>query len=284
MTGLELFTYFSEKVQQNYTGFIDTPTANRLFKQALYQAIESKYRVLVEQREFDHLTSVIKTEVPYTPVNSQLTLTSTGIVPDYLHLLAIKCKFTAPLFISLSGATNATPIVITVNERSNLRTGDNVDISGVIGNTNANGVFYLKKLSDFRFGLYSDIELQVPVSGNAAYISGGTISRVYYKYAKLIRSDNKISTFATPTVDLPRYETVTNLIKIYPANCQQVLLDYVTTAAVLIDVSDSATDLELTYSYQFLQFIITTAASIFSGEIKDNEQQRTQEIDLSKTT
>lgn len=126
--------------------------------------------------------------------------------------------------------------------------------------------------------------MQVPVAGNAAYISGGTISRVYYRYAKLIRSDNKISTFATPTVDYPRYETVTNLIKIYPANCQQVTLDYVTTAAVLIDVSNTTTDLELTYSYQFLQYIITTAASIFSGQVKDGEQQRTSEIDLSKTT
>lgn len=284
MTGLELFTYFSEKVAQNFTGYIDTPTANRLFKQALYQAIESKYRVLAEQREFDNLTGIIKTETQYTPVGGQLTLTSTGIVPDYLHLLAIKCKFTAPLFINLSAATNATPIVITVTERSNLRTGDNVDIAGVIGNTNANGVFYLKKLSDFKFSLYSDIDLQVPVAGNAAYISGGAISRVYYRYAKLIRSDNKISTFATPTVDYPRYETVTNLIKIYPANCQQVTLDYVTTAAVLIDVSNTTTDLELTYSYQFLQYIITTAASIFSGQVKDGEQQRTSEIDLSKTT
>lgn len=284
MTGLELYTYFTEKIQQNYTGFLSTLEANRLFKQALYQSIEAKYRVLAEQREFDNLTGIIKTETQYTPVGGQLTITSTGIVPDYLHLLAIKCKFTAPLFINLSAATNATPIVITVTERSNLRTGDNVDIAGVIGNTNANGVFYLKKLSDFKFSLYSDIDLQVPVSGNAAYISGGTISRVYYRYAKLIRSDNKISTFATPTVDYPRYETVTNLIKIYPANCQQVTLDYVTTAAVLIDVSNNTTDLELTYSYQFLQYIITTAASIFSGQVKDGEQQRTSEIDLSKTT
>lgn len=284
MTGLDLYTYFTEKIQQNYTGFLNTLEANRLFKQALYQSIEAKYRVLAEQREFDNLTGIIKTEIQYTPVGGQLTLTSTGIVPDYLHLLAIKCKFTAPLFINLSGASNATPIVITVTERSNLRTGDNVDISGVIGNTNANGVFYLKKLSDFKFSLYSDIDLQVPVSGNAAYISGGTISRVYYRYAKLIRSDNKISTFATPTVDYPRYETVTNLIKIYPANCQEVLLDYITTSAVTIDVSNNTTDLELTYSYQFLQYIITTAASIFSGQVKDGEQQRTQEIDLSKTT
>ncbi len=282
--GTDILAYFYEKIGQPYTSFTDTPTTNRLFQQALYQAIESKYRVLAEQREFDNLTAVIKTEVQYIPVGGQLTLTSTGIVNDYLHLLAIKCKFTSPLYITLSGATNATPIVITVNERSNLRTGDNIEITTVIGNTNANGVFYIKKLSDFKFSLYSDIDLQVPVAGNAAYISGGTISRVYYKYAKLIRSDNKISTLATPTVDYPRYETVTNLIKIYPANCQEVLLDYVTTAAVLIDVSNNTTDLELTYSYQFLQFIITTAASIFSGEVKDGEQQRTQEIDLSKTT
>lgn len=284
MTGLELFTYFNEKVGQNYTAYLSTLEANRLFKQALYQAIESKYRVLAEQREFDNLTGLIKTEQTFTPVNSQLTLTSTGLIPDYLHLLAIKSKYTFNLFISLSAATNATPIVITVNERSNLRTGDNIEISGVIGNTNANGVFYLKKLSDFKFSLYSDIDLQVPVAGNAAYISGGTISRIYYKYAKLYRSDTKIGVLAQPTVDYPKYETVSNLIKLYPTGCQQVTIDYITTATVLIDVSNNVIDLELTYPYQFLQYVSTTAASIFSGEVKDNEQQRTSEIDLSKTT
>jgi len=76
------------------------------------------------------------------------------------------------------------------------------------------------------------------------------------------------------------------LIKIYPANqvCQSVTMDYITTAVVVPDVSNSTTDLELTYPFQFLQYLVTVAAEIYSGEVKDTEQQRTQEIDLSQNT
>lgn len=287
MTGLELFTYFSEKVQQNYTGYLSTLEANRLFKQALFQALENKYRNLAEQREYDNITSLIKTEQPYTPVGNQLTTTiGTGVIPDYNHLLAIKAKFTVDLFITLSAASNATPIVITVDQRSNLRTGDNIEITGVIGNTNTNGIFYIKKLSDFKFSLYSDEFFQVPISGNAAYISGGTVSRVYYNYCKRYFSDQKIGVLATPTVDYPKFENAQNLIKIYPTNqvCQQITIDYITTLAVIPDVSNNVIDLELTYPFQFLQYLVTVASEIFTGQVKDGEQQRTQEIDLSQNT
>lgn len=286
MTGLELYTYFLEKIQSNYTGYLSTATANRLFKQALYQAIENKYRNLAEQREFDNLTGVIKTEAVYTPVTNQLTTTSTGIVNDYNHLLAIKATFTVNLFVSLENATNTTPIRITTATRTNLRTGDHVVISGVIGNTNANGTFYLRKVSDFGFQLYSDEFLQVPVSGNASYISGGSVSRIYVNYCTMYRADQKIGVLYAPTVEYPKYEVAENLIKIYPVNqtCQSVSMDYITTAVVLPDVADNVIDLELTYPYQFLQYLVTVAAEIFSGEAKDKEQQMTQEIDLSQNT
>lgn len=286
MTGLELYTYFLEKVQSNYTGYLSTVEANRLFKQALYQAIDNKYRNLAEQREYDNLTGVIKTEAVYTPVGNQLTTTSTGLIPDYNHLLSIKATFTVNLFVSLEDATNTTPIRITTATRTNLRTGDHVTISGVIGNTNANGTFYLRKVSDFGFQLYSDEFLQNAVSGNAAYISGGAVSRIYDNYCTMIRSDEKIGILAQATVDYPKYETAENRIKIYPANqvCQSVTMDYITTAVVVPDVSNSTTDLELTYPFQFLQYLVTVAAEIYSGEVKDTEQQRSQEIDLSQNT
>lgn len=65
----------------------------------------------------------------------------------------------------ISGATNATPIVITVAANSGLKTGDRVAISGITGNTNANGEWTLAAVTATTFQL-------VGSAGNGTY--GGT--------------------------------------------------------------------------------------------------------------
>lgn len=82
---------------------------------------------------------------------------------------------------TITAATNASPIVVTAtNSFSN---GDVVFISGVTGNTAANGVWCITAVSGSGFTL-------VGSSGNGVYGSGGTASRVAYKYTL---SDSKIS-------------------------------------------------------------------------------------------
>ena len=66
------------------------------------------------------------------------------------------------------GATNASPIVISTGVASGIVTGDQVVISGVTGNTGANGTFIVTVLSATTFELNSS-------SGTGAYISGGTM-------------------------------------------------------------------------------------------------------------
>ncbi len=77
----------------------------------------------------------------------------------------------------VSGATNASPIQITTVKKHGLSSGDQVTISGVGGDTAANGTFYAKvpsgNGSQTTFTLYSDSGLSTPVAGNAAYTSGG---------------------------------------------------------------------------------------------------------------
>jgi len=72
--------------------------------------------------------------------------------------------------IALSAATNATPIVITlVAPASYLRTGDHVDISGVLGNTAANVTNgAVTRVDDTHFSLDGTV-------GNGAYTSGGLV-------------------------------------------------------------------------------------------------------------
>lgn len=72
---------------------------------------------------------------------------------------------------TVTGATNTDPIVITTSAPHGLQTDDKVAISDVGGNTNANGENTITRLSDTTFS--------IPVAGNAAYTSGGTVKPIY---------------------------------------------------------------------------------------------------------
>ncbi|MBK8038025.1 MAG: choice-of-anchor D domain-containing protein [Verrucomicrobiaceae bacterium] len=72
---------------------------------------------------------------------------------------------------TVTNATNATPIVITTAAAHGLSTNNYVEIEGVVGNTAANGIFQITVTSTTSFSL--DFS-----SGNGAYVSGGTASRV----------------------------------------------------------------------------------------------------------
>ncbi len=82
--------------------------------------------------------------------------------------------------LTVSGATNANPIVITTSAAHGLQTDDFVDIDAVGGNVNANGRWRIAKTGTTTFTLVGGI-------GNAAYTSGG-------KVKKLTESDFQLST------------------------------------------------------------------------------------------
>lgn len=73
---------------------------------------------------------------------------------------------------SVTGASNANPIVIT-SASHGLTTGMKVTITGVLGNTNANGTFTIIVLTADTFSLTG-------ATGNAGYISGGTWNTTGY--------------------------------------------------------------------------------------------------------
>lgn len=78
--------------------------------------------------------------------------------------------------LSVTGATNASPIVITTTTTHGLTDRQPVTISGVTGNTAANGTFYVKVLTANTFALYTDNMLTSAVTANANYISGGVVA------------------------------------------------------------------------------------------------------------
>lgn len=69
---------------------------------------------------------------------------------------------TPPVSTAVTGATNATPIVLTVSSITGFANGDLVRVTGVNGNTNANGTFTVTSVSG------SNITL-VGSAGNAAF-------------------------------------------------------------------------------------------------------------------
>ena len=71
------------------------------------------------------------------------------------------------LAATITGATNASPIAITTSAAHNYSTGDYVYISGVTGNTGANGVRKIVVTGASTFTLTGS-------SGTGAYVSGGT--------------------------------------------------------------------------------------------------------------
>jgi hypothetical protein len=75
---------------------------------------------------------------------------------------------------TVTGATNATPIVMTTSAAHGLDNGMPVFIAGVGGNTNANGSYFAKRLTSTTFELYTDSGLTTGRAGNGAYTSGGT--------------------------------------------------------------------------------------------------------------
>lgn len=66
----------------------------------------------------------------------------------------------------VTGATNATPIVVTAANHG-LATGQKVTVASVGGNTAANGTFTITRIDASSFSLDSSV-------GNGAYTSGGT--------------------------------------------------------------------------------------------------------------
>lgn len=68
--------------------------------------------------------------------------------------------------MTVTGASNATPIVITTSADHPYNTGDTVIVNAVGGNTAANGEFTVTKLTDTTFSLDDSV-------GNGAYTSGG---------------------------------------------------------------------------------------------------------------
>lgn len=123
-----------------------------------------------EAAEVNNNFSVIKTA--HNDTNSRVDVLETTLENDAIVLADGTTVIDKPLTykkLTITGATNATPIVITANGHG-LSTGENVFITGVVGNTAANGSFVVTKLSDNTFSLDDSVGNGARTSGGVCYI------------------------------------------------------------------------------------------------------------------
>ena len=96
---------------------------------------------------------------------------------------------------TITGATNASPIVITSTAHG-LSTGNRVNNTGVGGNTNANGAHTITRVSADTFSLDGS-------TGNAPYTSGGTFRVAgFYNVALVATAGNGFAVGNVYTVQL----------------------------------------------------------------------------------
>lgn len=96
---------------------------------------------------------------------------------------------------TITGATNATPIVVTTGSSHGYSNNDVVYIQGVTGNTAANGKFTIANVTSTTFELVGSV-------GNGAYVSGGVVTKfpiqlAYFKIVNWALSDVTGSTVET---------------------------------------------------------------------------------------
>lgn len=120
---------------------------------------------------------------------SELSISLSGLLPHSLHDVFIYnnsgtptlelTAWTAGATGAITGATNATPIVITSTAHG-LSTGDVVTISGVGGNTAANGTFRITNTGADTFSLQTLAAGGANVAGSGAYTSSGNWYKANY--------------------------------------------------------------------------------------------------------
>ena len=218
----------------------------------------------------DPVTFTVVTSTALTGIFTSGDITFPDSIFDYYHYLRAEARFTQLTNYTVVNSTNTTPIKITLNKRSYLRSGDQVVIAGISGNTNANGTSYLKQANEFEYFLYTDATLRNPRGGNGMQSGTGIISEVFNSTLRFKRSDEKGSVYGTPTVQNPYFQQSKNLIRILPDDpCDQIKIDYIRTPTFYIDVTDATTDITLYYNLPMQYQIVDEAGRIFAAAARD---------------
>lgn len=226
----------------------------------------------------------------YTATTGKITAHSLSAIPkmaaDYSQLLTVKTKYTRNVGVKVTAISKTAPITYIVDKKNNnIKTGELLSISGVLGNTNANGNLYVKKITSTKFSTYYDKDLTIPTSGNGSYLGSATLKRTYYKYCTPISSQTKISEYEVATIANPMVERGNNQLLFYPTDytCEEITMDYLTTDLIYIDCTNSTIDLIDSYAEDFLYSVINRSVQLFADRFSDQGLQQSSMVEQKQT-
>lgn len=96
---------------------------------------------------------------------------------NFSSLSPISVKFEASSGVgSVTAASNESPIILSCGNAGSLANGQVIKVEGITGNTAANGIFSVQRVTSGTVALYLDSTLTTPSAGNGAYVSGGKVT------------------------------------------------------------------------------------------------------------
>jgi len=192
-------------------------------------------------------------------------------IADYFHYLWGKVTFLNPLDYAVR-VSNTSPIILTLDKKSPLRTYDKISISGVIGNVGANGVFFLRQLNEKTYGLYLDKNVKTPSVGTGSQVSGGVVSQYVSGVMRFKRSDEKTGVFGIPKPEAPFFQLTKNQLKVLPEDitATDLEIDYIRTPPFVFDVKNNTLDLSRYLPDYFWYSVMDETSIIFASSIRDS--------------
>jgi len=219
---------------------------------------------------------VITTPIPYDE-NTGSAIVTNKMLPDYLHLLAMKCRmYTNAAGEDVYRMYAGNPGIIEFFTPVTLRDGERIIFSEMPLNMGVSQYdeAYLKRVSEFKYKLYSDEHLITPIEINGAYSNGAAVKEIEYSYGKYYPSDRRISRLGLPTIEEPKYNQSDNFFKVFPSEhkCDKVKVDYIRRPTIVINVTDTILDLENFYSETLMNRLTDEAVKMFYQQVRDPNQ------------
>jgi hypothetical protein len=200
------------------------------------------------------------------------------MLSDYLHLLAMKCRmYTNAAGEDVYRMYVGTPGTIEFFTPVALRDGERIIFNQVASSITApivNSEAYIKRVSEFKYELYSDEHLISPLAIAGSYSRGTTVKEIEYSYGKYYPSDRRISHLGLPTIEEPKYNQSDNFFKVFPSEhtCDKVKVDYIRRPTIAINVTDTILDLENFYSDTLMNRLTDEAVKMFYQQVRDPNQ------------
>lgn len=259
MTGAQFWSYLQQKIDKAYSAYLDNAKANALIKETMQRLVDKYWRKESLEVDADEMMPFLIKEQSVIPVAGIIKINT--LLPNYMHIMYMTAQYEESFSVSAVSGTTLT------SANHTLRKGDSVKFGATS--------YTVAKVKGDTFDL------------GTSGLSTGTYKRVIVRDVKQQQSDRKGSPFHKASKTTPRFEpqndgtSTPKSIKVSPStDLVSVKVDYVRTAPLIIDVTNTSTTLEDYYSSKFLYRLMDECVLSFGAQTKDpmTRQMAAQDI------